>query len=529
MKNKNLIYTALIVLLISAGCKKSFLERPSLNSPTLDNYYTTPEQVYAATGFLYNQPWYNYLDKAYHCIGEVLSGNMLTSAGDPNYGFNSFVYFTVSSTEGQLLNAWQSCYKVAGNATVLLNTLQQKKDATSDAVLIAALNQGIAEARFMRAAAYFNIARIWGDVPIVTDPVVLASSGNYNVPRYFQHDVLRFALEDLKAAENGLPENPYQPGRVTKYSAKGMEAKVFLYRGDYDSAAIKANEVIQSGKYSLFTNYGAMFTDPGNNNNTESLFALQWLGSGGYSYANGIQAYAAPSPLLGPDFGTGYSSVIPTIDLLNSYEPGDNRKSWSVMQQGFHRDEWKNANFPNGFTYDTTWTSSTDDPFKIKTGTRTNSLKYVVGPASTGFSFTTQGSNDMNVYLLRYADVLLIYAEAIMGTSSSTSDAGALAAFNAVRTRAGLAEKTSITKDEILHERRVEFAFEGDYWFDISRQGFAKAKTILEGQERGTYDFNGQVNHVGVTVSSADKLFLPIPSSEIIQDPELGNPAVSYY
>ena len=529
MKNKLLISFSLLSILSFMGCKKSFLDKPSLNSPTLDNYYTTPSQVYAATGFLYNQPWYNFLDKAFHCIGEVYSGNMLTSAGDPNYGFNSFVYFTVSSTEGQLLNAWQSCYKVAGNATVLMNTLQQKKDATSDGDLIAALNRGIAEARFMRAAAYFNIARMWGDVPIVTDPVTLAASGNYNVPRYFQKDVLRFALEDFKAAEAGLPADPYQPGRVTKYSAKGMEAKIYLYRGDYDSAATKANEVIQSGKYSLFANYGAMFTDPRNNNNSESMFALQWLGAGGYSYANGIQAYAAPGPLLGPDFGTGYSSVIPTIDLLNTYEPGDKRKAWSVMQQGFHRADWKNANFPGGFTYDTSWVSSSDDPFKIKTGTRTNSLKYVVGPKSTGFSFTTQGSNDMNVYLLRYADVLLIYAEAKLGTAASTTDASALAAYNAVRTRAGLAERASLTKDQIMHERRVELAFEGDYWFDISRQGFTKAKAILEAQERGTYNFNGQVSHIGVTVASAAKLFLPIPASEIIQDPELDKPAVPYY
>jgi hypothetical protein len=344
-----------------------------------------------------------------------------------------------------------------------------------------------------------------------------------------KNDVLRFALEDFKAAEAGLPADPYQAGRVTKYSAIGMEAKLYLYRGDYDSAAMKANEVIQSGKYSLFTKYGDMFTTPLSNNNSESLFALQWVGSGGYSYANGIQAYAAPKPLLGPDFGTGYSSVIPTIDLLNSYEPGDKRKGWSVMQHGFHRDDWKNVNFPNGFTYDTTWLTSSDDPIKVKTGTRTNSLKYVIGPASTGFSFTTQGSNDMNVYFLRYADILLIYAEAKLGTAASTGDASALAAYNAVRTRAGLAERTSLTKDQIMHERRVEFAFEGDYWFDISRQGFAKAKAILEAQERGTYDYNGIISHVGVTVSSADKLFLPIPASEIIQDPELANPPVPYY
>src|SRR5690606_42076223 len=80
--------------LLLSGCSKDFLDRPSPNVPTLDTYYVNAEQVNGATALLYNQVWYNYMDKAFHCIGEVLSGNMLTSAGDANYGFNSYVYFT---------------------------------------------------------------------------------------------------------------------------------------------------------------------------------------------------------------------------------------------------------------------------------------------------------------------------------------------------------------------------------------------------------------------------------------------------
>jgi hypothetical protein len=223
---------ALFLLLTGAACKKTFLDKPSQNVPTLETYYIDADQVNGATALLYNQVWYNYIDKAFHCIGEVLSGNMLTSAGDANYGFNTYVYFTVQSTDGQVLNAWQACYKVAGNATVLINTFEQKKGLVSGSTDY--LDQGIAEARFIRGAAYFQIARIFGDVPIVADPVALAGSGNYNVPKYVQKDVLRFALEDFQAAEAGLPENSYQTGRVNKYSAKGMQAKVYLYLKDYD-------------------------------------------------------------------------------------------------------------------------------------------------------------------------------------------------------------------------------------------------------------------------------------------------------
>ncbi len=523
MKNK-IIYISIASIILITSCSKNYLNRPSLNGPTLDNYYTNADQVEGATALLYNQVWYNWLDKAFHCIGEVYGGNMLTSAGDPNYGNNSYVYFTVSATDGQDLLSWQAFYKVAGNATVLINTLQQARTDANASYF----DPGIAEARFIRGVAYFFIARTFGDAPIVADPVALASSGNLNVPRYLQKDVLRFALNDFQAAEAGLPETPFQPGRVTKYSAAGMASKLYLYMGNYDSAAIKANEVIQSGKYSLYSDYAAMFTSSGANNNSESLFALQWI-AGGYSYANDIQAYAGPSTLLKPDFGTGYSSVIPTIDLLNAYESGDKRKGWSVMQQGYSNPNWINSNFPNGFTYDTSLAGNSDDATHITTGTRSNSLKYIVGPATNGGSPTSSFGDGLNLYILRYADVLLIYAESVLGSNASTTDASALNAFNLVHTRAGLAPVTSLTKDMILHERRVEFAFEGDYWYDIQRQGFAKAKEIINAQERGTYNGDGTIAHAGATFTSESQMFLPIPSDEVVADPELAKPAVPYF
>jgi starch-binding outer membrane protein, SusD/RagB family len=522
MKKKIIFIPLILIAMVS--CKKSYLDRPSLNTPTADNYYTSAEKVQGATSLLFNQVWYNWLDKAFHCIGEVYGGNMLTSAGDPNYGNNTYVYFTVQSTDGQDLLAWQAFYKVAGNATVDINTFQQIRNESNAGYI----DEGIAEARFIRGVAYFFIARTFGDAPIVADPVALAGSGNYNVPRYIQKDVLRFALNDLAAAEAGLPELPYQPGRVTKYSAAGMAAKIFLYEGLYDSAALKANEVIQSGKYSLYPNYGQMFTTAKANNNSESLFALQWI-AGGYSYANDIQAYAGPSPLMKPDFGTGYSSVIPTLDLLNAYEPGDLRKGWSVMQDGYKNPNWKNSNFPNGFSYDTSLAGASDDAFHITTGTRSNSLKYINGPANNGGDATSAFGDALNLYLLRYADVLLIYAESVLGSNASTTDASALSAFNLVRQRAGLAPLASLTKQQILHERRVEFAFEGDYWYDIQRQGFAVAQQIINGQERGTLNGNGTVNHVGASFNSASQLYLPIPSDEVVADPELAKPAVPYF
>jgi hypothetical protein len=526
MKMKFIYPTLLLsMLMLTFGCKKDFLEKPSRNEPTLETYYENAEQVRGATGLLYNSIWYEYQDKAFHAIGEVLSGNMYT--GDPKY--NTFLNFSISGTDEQVTRSWYAFYKVAGNATVLINTFEQKKSQVSDPSY---LNQGIAEARFMRGVAYFYLARVFGAVPIITDPVDLAQSGQFNVPRYIQSDVIKFAIEDLKFAEENL-KSVDDAGRVTKSSASGMMAKAYLYLKDYANAKAKANEVISSGKYTLYPDYQKMFTDPTANNNQEVLFSLQWLAAGGYSIGNPIQAYVGPSTLLLPTTGAGYSAIIPSIDLLNSYEFNDKRRQWSVMEQGFAKKDWVNVNFPTGFVYDTTYVSTADDKIKIKTGTRSNALKYVVGPGGNGVN-VNGSSTDINTYILRYADILLIYAEATLGANSSTSDASALQAFNQVRHRAGFgvsADKTSLTPDVILHERRVEFAFEGDYWFDIQRQGFAKAKQIVDNQERGTYSSVGKhrIESVKATLTSEANLFIPIPTTEVLTNPELGKPAIPYY
>ena len=520
------IISLLICIGLFVSCKKDFLNKPSANNPTLDTYYNTPEEVYAATGYLYNSVWYDYSDKAFHSIGEALSGNMITETG-PNYDGGSFNNFTVLSTDGLVASTWRSLYKVAGNATVLLKTFEQKKALVGDAPH---LDLAIAECHFIRGVAYFYLTRIFKDVPIVEDPVLLAGSGDYNVPRYIQSDVLRFALEDFQYAEQNLPPAPYQPGRVSKYSAIGMQAKLYLYQKDYEKAKVAANTVIQSGVYDLYPDYVKMFTSSEGNNNIESLFALQWIAEGGYGFANAVNAYAAPGPLLKPGFNTGYSSVYPTIDLLESYDPQDKRRQWSNMEHGFTRADWKNANFPNGFLYDTTGTEY-ETATTFRNGSRANSLKYVVGPGSNGEALSDNGSSSICTYILRYADILLIYAEAVLGNSASTTDATALGYFNEVHTRNGNfggVGVTTLTKDVILKERRAEFAYEGDYWFDIQRQGFARAKQIIDAQERGSYTGNG-INHFSATLTSESQLFLPIPQSETVSDPQLLAPAVPYY
>lgn len=522
MKNRLLYILSLTTIVSATACKKDFVERPALDQPTVDNYYNTPEQVKAATGTLYGLAWFDYIDKGIDAIGEVRSGNEFT--WDNQYA--SFRTFSTTATDPRLAEAWRSLYKVAGWANVMIQTLELKK---AQGVTGSFIDAGIAEARFIRGVAYFYIGRIWGDAPIVTNPSEMAETGNFKVPRYIQKDVIRFAIEDFKFAEENLPESD-APGRATTYAAKGMMAKAYLYLKDYANAKAKAEEVINSGKYDLFHDYAGMFTSSANNNNIESIFALQHAITGEWGSQNSLQAYRAPGNLLVT--GDGWSSVIPSLDILDAYESGDLRRKWSVMEHGNLYPQWKptrlnndayNAFMANGYKYDTAQAT----PLGIKTSTRSNIAKYVVGPGSASEPVQAQ-KTQINTYILRYADILLIYAEAVLGTNASTSDAAALAAFNKVRNRAGLPSKSSITLDDILHERRVELAFEGDYWFDITRQGYSKAKQIIEAQNRGWKNDDG-TETVQTPSFNENQMFLPIPISETAQNPMLLEPAVPYF
>jgi len=521
MKRHN-IYAFLGVLLMLASCKKNFTERPSLDATTLQNYYNTAEEVRGLTSTLYGLPWSGYENRAMDAIGDVMAGNEYAGGNDDP----PFAAFSVASTSVRIADAWKVFYKIGGWTSQYITALEQKKAMGGNATFI---DPAIAECHFFRGTVYFFIARIWGDAPIITDPGKAALGGNFNIPRYFQKDVLRFALEELKLAEAGLPETDPQPGRLNKYGAKGMMAKLYLYLKDYDNAKAKTLEVINSKQYELVDDYAGMFNSSSLNNNKESIFSIQHQLTGN-PWGSGNQKNPDRGPSnLQTDEASMWQLYIPSVDILNAYEFGDIRRKGSVMEHGWSKPDWKpkNANsayntfMANGYKYDTV---QKDGDGGIKNDTRANIAKYVVGPGKAYGGETVLGMNTgINTMILRYADILLIYAEAIIGTGTSTNNTEALIAFNKIRVRASLPTKTTITKDDILRERRVEFAFEGDYWFDLQRQGFAKAKQIIETQDRGKA---GVPMHA---IFTEKYMFLPVPAGEILQDPELARDPVGYY
>lgn len=520
---QKIIKVLLVPVMFMASCSPDFIERPSLSGTTTGNYYNNAAEVRAATSTLYSGlPWRNFESRAQDAIGDVMSGNMFS------YTDIEYSEFTFSSASERVSAAWGSFYKILGYANVLINTFEEKKGAAADP---AYLDAGIAECRFVRGLVYFYIARIWGDAPIVTDPGAVALSGDFNIPRYYQEHVLRFAREDVEAAEAALPESD-EPGRVTRYAAKGLLSKIYLYQKDYANARTKAQEVIESGKYQLVDDYEGMFTRSAMNNNAESLFSIQHqFAQDPWGTGNIKNPDRGPSNLNTSE-ASAWEMYIPSMDLLSTYEFGDLRRKWSVMEHGWSKPEWKpqrpnnpgyNEFMANGYVYDTTQPT---DAGGALNATRSNIVKYFAGPGKAYGGDPVLGQNSgNNVVLLRYADILLIYAEAVLAGGSSTSDASALQAFNAVRKRAGLAAKTAITPDDIFRERRVEFAFEGDFWFDIQRLGYDKARAFIASQNRGSVEGGEKY----ITDFTENKMYLPVPAGEIIQAPALNEAPVPYY
>ena len=520
-------------LAVTQSCKKDFLTRPPIDTVTSDNFYKTDDEIMAGTAPLYNIVWFDYNDKAFMAFGEARGGNL--NSNDRT----AYINFAPSATDqSTLLPGYKAFYKIIGQSNL---TIQGIKNAIGSSASESGKNMGIAECRFMRAMGYYNLVNYWGAVPIIYDNVAQLDNSS---TRNTIESIWQFIILDLKFAAANLPASPYQQGRITKYSAEGMLAKMYLTRAglgktagsrsqtDLDSAKYYAGDVIHSSPYSLLPNYADLFKSANNNssnNNSESLFALQWMPfSSTWGINNSFQAYVAFDPKI-TQTGDGWGSAQGgSADLVKYYitHPADSiRRKQTIMFQG---DYYPELDQKDGGT-------------TVTANYIANIKKYVVGsPADNGGKGAFMSAY-INTYMMRLAEVYLIYAEAIMGNSASTSDAEALKYFNAVRLRAGLASMTSITFDNIFQEKRVETALEGGAWYEILRLYYfnpAKAIAYTAAQDKGNYtiNYNAGSNPRTWTVVytpayypfTEQTVYLPLPEAELIAAPDLTKTPVPF-
>ncbi|MDW7690895.1 RagB/SusD family nutrient uptake outer membrane protein [Flammeovirgaceae bacterium SG7u.111] len=526
MKRKY-IYLLILPLLLFQCNTDEFLDRPPEDQLAVDNFYQTDEQVLAATAPLYGWPWFDANDKAWWAFGDGMGGNHWSNDGD----MGEIFLFAVKANSARLNEMWNSLYRVVAHSNSVINNIPDKSSADVSEEVKA---HAIAEARFMRAVAYFYLVRLWGPVTIIENNEEAVS--DFKLPRNFEEDVYRFIIMDLEYAMNTLPESSRSAGRVHKWSAEGMLAKVYLAKSglgqsgsrhdeDLQKAKLHAKNVMESGLL-LMDDYGDLFKTEFENN-SESLFAFQWVSCLDWGTQNTNQAYWAKDNTI-TGVGDGWGGYIgPSIDLQNQYERGDVRKYYTIMQDG---DFYPNLNAENGgFLF-------SQEPGGEMGASACHSAvkKYVVGTPEDNSGQVCFMSTAINTYVQRLADVYLIYAEATLGNNASTTDASALEAVNALRRRAKLEEKASLTLDDIYHERRVEFAYEADHWYDLIRLHYwnpQKAIDIVSNQERGTlsWDDDGetQVNSLKVSVDDGD-FMLPIPEAEVSKNPRFLDDPESY-
>lgn len=540
-------YTRYIIALaglISLGaCSKEFLNRPPEDAIVDVNFYKTPEQVLAGTAPLYNIVWFAYNDKASHGLGDG-RGGVLTSG---SYQVENIRMQTTDVT-GEVYTSWTSFFNVVAQSNMIINNLTKY---TAPSVSEAAKQAGIAEGRFMRAVAYSYLVQNWGPVPIITDNNTLLT--DTSITRNTVETVWEFIIRDLRFAAEYLPPAPALKGRLTKWAAKGMLAKMFLTRAgisgtrnqsDLDSAAKHALDVIENSGAKLMTNYEDLFLTK-NNNNSESLFALQWKYDGDWGTQNSVQAFLAyGSEITG--FGDGWGGDLgASLDILKMYSPADKRLKATFMLPGTHYsyihqsvDDPANPGKKIIQELQVPWNFVDADRYNTRAWVK----KYVVGRPEDNDGKVTQQHTEINTYMLRLADVYLVYAEARLGAAASTADPLALKYFNAVRARAGLGEKALITEDDVFNERKLELAMEGQAWYDAVRMHYynpAKVLNMLSNQDRGSYRIvpNAATYATSWTITSdvpayypvtESNFYLPYPAVEMAAAPNLRKPPVPY-
>jgi hypothetical protein len=525
MKSK-IIYLILAIAGLFASCNKDFLDRPPLSEISTDNFYQTTSDLKLATAALYaGTPWAEWTYNSYLTIGDVMSGNMVLGWNDDAIQLNTF---SVTGLNNAVISNWSGMYKVIVHCNTTINAINEK---TPSSVPEADKNAALGEARFIRGYAYFNLAVLWGDVPIIEDNTKLISSPL--VPRNTANDVYQFVVNDLTYAAKNLPlafGSEWEKGRVTKWSAQGLLGKVYLswsgLSGErnqalLDSAKLYAGSVCKYSGLELMDNYADLFKTE-NNYNDEALFALRWDPSvGDWLAGNMLQIYSPGGTEISADGQAGWFGIAPTYDMHLQYSEGDTvRRKSTFMLKGDYYPELNASG--GGFTY------TGDAGLK----------KHIIGTKKdNNLSIMTLTSSAEHNALLRLADVYLVYAEAILGNNATTSNGDALMYFNKVRTRAGVEPVSSLDIDAILKERRIELAAEGQSWFDLVSLSYydpQKAIAFLNNQERVAFSYSSDgVATPGdpfgeITPATINSFKLPIPSSEITANPKLSEAPVPY-
>lgn len=478
----NLIAIALLGFSFSS-CS-DFLEQNPQTDLSENDFYKTADDILSTVNGVYSSLQEGDIYGNWYVFGEIPSDNTRNQLSGSVTTQNEFDQFYIDTQNSMIANFWKAAYKVINRTNTVLGRIDGIEINTELA------NRYKLECKFIRALMYFNLVRVYGDVPLVLKEISISES--YDILREPKENVYNQIIADLKEAQD-LPVSysTAEDGRATQGAAKALLANVYMTLHKYAEAETILAEIINSGQYSLLENtpgslnidgYKNVFS-PVNHNSKEGIFEIQFLKGGygeGSNYANNFAPENSGTNVVAVG-GTGGNNI-PEMDIYNAYEEGDLRRDFS-MSLGYYDNRKNNE-----------WVES----------------RYVCKFMDVPY----QNNDASNNYpVIRYADVILMYAEAL---NQNGKTAEACKYLNMTRRR-GFGYQTTETSPVDLQttdkaqfalmveqERRVELAFENHRWFDLIRTG--RAVEVMKSK--------------GFSLNETN-LICPIPQKQIDVNPKL--------
>ena len=482
---------ALAALLFATSCE-SFLDPDPSDVITPENFYKTSSDAIAATNAVYESTKWSYW-LGFWYISDIATDDIIAGPrfGADGHRMSDYIF---DSGDWPMGDMWGSAYWNINRANTVLDRVP---GITMDPTLRDRL---LNEARFLRANSYFNLVRSFGDVPLLEHEV--KSLDGLRVSRAPAADVYALILSDLQQAAAGLPASytGSDIGRVTSGAARAMLAKVYLTRQDWANAAQTAGQLIATNRYTLLPNWRDCFKISTEIINSESIFEINYDGLLDPGAGSVHTLFSLPSGFPGGD-AYGLMTVAPSLARL--FAASDTRGLGGTFIKSGYVDAL-------GDTVKWNDPDSTYGPAFIK---------YLDQTDFQNMHQRAWQRQSNNWIVLRYADVLLMYAEAVNEGGAPVAAMTAEQALNAVRTRAGIGAvlglSTAAFRDSVWLERRREFVFEGQRWFDLSRWGTLDAAIRAKTAELESLTPN-ETNPHGVPSN-----LLPLPQAELNRNPNL--------
>ena len=441
-------------LFILNSCSDDYLDESKIYAEDSESYFNSEADYYNALVGAYDPLQSTFINVL---MGEIASNNTLCggeSATDVP-GYQQVDDMTHTPVNAQLLNLWKWMFGGVNRAAYIIE-FQDKTSFTGKEVYIG-------EARFLRAYYNFELVKWFGDIPIKPEGRFTLGDEK-TIPRSPKSEVYQLIEEDLKYAIANLTYTAPQTGRATKGAAEALLGKVYLFQDKFNEAAAVLENVIQNGPYVLESDYNKIFEFAGENG-SGSVFEVQYTDTEGAGFGclqcsegNVAVGFQGVRGYQGDLFTSGFSFNVPTQEMVDQFETGDNRKDVAILDI----DAWATstgAEFTTGYEH-----------------TGYYNRKYLPRKRGADAAGDLNLTNPNNYRAIRYADVLLMAAEA-NNRKTSPNGGKARTYLNLVRARAFGNSSNNISlsgqalTDAIYHERRVELVGEGHHFFDLVRTG----------------------------------------------------------